>query len=352
MHRFTCIFFTVFLLFPQAARPQAAGGPTSLLNPGISVIGDLRAGYADRGSRRAELAFEEAEFAFLSSIDPYARADIFVAFHRDEDGEFHPEIEEAYVTTLSLPLDLRLRAGRFRLPVGRLNTVHPHTLPFADHPAPVEAFLGDEGLIDDAIGAGWLIPNPFGFYQELELCAASGPAEHPLFARSPSARYLLAGHLKNFWDLDENTTLQLGVSGLNGPNEEEGTTLLGAVDLTLRWKPLRLNRYRSLTWQTEIFRARYGMPGGDPVSSLGAYSFLTWQVGERWFLTGRADYADDPRQPGAVTRAGSATIGWHASEFQKLELGGRIAGGNDAQGSMDAVLRWIFVIGAHTAHTY
>jgi hypothetical protein len=61
------------------------------------------------------------------------------------------------------------------------------------------------------------------------------------------------GHLKNFWDLSENSTLELGLSGVTGPNDSSLTTNIGAADLTFKWKPVQLNTYHSLTWQSEFF---------------------------------------------------------------------------------------------------
>jgi hypothetical protein len=322
------------------------------MNPAISVIGDLRGLYADDRRRKLEFQFEEAEFSFISSIDPYAKADFYVSYSRNDEGEYAGTLEEAYVTSLSLPLDLRVRAGRFRLPVGRLNPVHPHALPFSDQPAPVTAFFGDEGLIDEGVAVSWLVPNPFEFYQEFEVSVTGTPEGSPLFSRPEAARYSLLAHLKNFWETDENTTLEFGLSGMTGPNGDDRTTLLGAADLTVKWKPLQFNAYKSLTWQTEAFLGRYGYAGGGYERPWGMYSFVTWQAGRRWFVTGRYDYTNLPTSSRAVRRAASATLGWYATEFQKIEFGGRLPTSNDAPGRTEFVLRWVFVIGAHGAHQY
>jgi hypothetical protein len=322
------------------------------MNPNISVIGDLRANYHDYADRKLEFLFQEAELALQSSIDPYARADFYFSYGRNPDGEYVGSVEEAYLTTLSLPYDLRLKAGRFRLPIGRINPVHPHALPFTDVPLPIEAFLGEDGLIDDGATIDWLIPNPFGFYQEIEVGFSNVSAESPLFAPPPSGRYLYTVHLKNFWETDENTTLELGLSGATGPNQLELTSSLGAADLTLKWKPLQMNRYKSVTWQSEFFFSRYGIDEGGSIDSWGMYSYLTYQLEERWFLTGRFDYTNPPLSSQIVERAVSGTIGWYATEFQKIELGGRMLTSNVEQSRTEVSLRWIFVIGAHGAHAY
>jgi len=249
-------------------------------------------------------------------------------------------------------MDLRMKAGRFRLSVGRLNTVHPHALPFTDVPRSSETFFGEEGLIDDGISVSWLVPNQLGFYQELIIEASAVPAESPLFRRPESGRYLYLAHLKNFLELSDNSTLELGLTGLTGPNQDLKTTSIGGIDLTYKWKPLQFNRYKSVTWQTEVFLSEFGEAAGGSVRSLGLYSFLTYQLGERWFATGRFDYADLPRSAGVVLRGYTATLGWYATEFQKIEIGGTLQSGTTTPDRTEITLRWIFVIGAHGAHQY
>jgi len=322
------------------------------MNPGISVIGDLRGVYTSDLPRKFDFLFNEAELSFRSSVDPYARADIFIGWTRNEDGEYASSLEEAYVTTLSLPENLRLKAGRYRMSMGRLNTVHPHALPFSDVPLASMYFFGEEGLIDNGISLSWLVPNPLDFYQELIIEATSVPTGNPLFMRPESGRYLYLAHLKNFLELSDNSTLELGITGLTGPNEDAKTTSVGAVDLTYKWKPLQFNRYKSVTWQTEVFLSDFGEATGGSVRSLGLYSYLTYQIGERWFATGRFDYSNMPRSADVVVRGYSATLGWCATEFQKIEIGGILRTGNTEPDRTEITLRWIFVIGAHGAHQY
>jgi len=45
------------------------------------------------------------------------------------------EIEEAYASVIrGLPLNLGLKAGKYRLGFGRLNPMHPHAYPFISTP--------------------------------------------------------------------------------------------------------------------------------------------------------------------------------------------------------------------------
>ncbi len=336
------------------------------LNPKISVIGSfLGAGTtADAVEKSYDAGLTEAEFSFQSYIDPYAKADFFIAFgHEVEDpfigpdeeaafsGEFETELEEAYLTTLSLPFSLQLKAGKFRSAFGKINQPHPHAWDFVDVPRMYMNYLGGEGLVDRGASLNWLVPNPFGFYQQLTLEVTSGATEgSSSFEATKEPLYLL--HLKNFFDLHESTTLEVGFSGLRGTNDAaRNITNIAAVDMTLRWKPLRLNRYKSFEWITEALVSNRETPAGE-VNSTALYSFLRYQIGKRWFLGGRYDYSEFPDNGDAHESAWSGILSFFATEFQKLELQYQHGSPADAASFDRVLLRAVFVIGAHGAHQY
>jgi len=333
----------------QAAQPRSAIST----NPNISGIGDFQGAYRNNAERNFDAFFHEGEFSFQSVVDPYARADFFLSLARDPStGHFEADIEEAYLTTLELPAGLQLKAGKFRMAMGKVNPVHPHALPFIDLPNVLVNYFGEEGLNDEGFSLSWLVPNPFDFFQELTVEATSGPVGNPSFARSLTNKYLYLGHLKNFWDLTDNATLELGLTGMTGPNDSSLSSTLGAIDLTYKWKPLQFNTYRSFVWQTEALFSNAQSPNAETVHSWGIYSAMTYQLDKRYFLTGRFDYSNQPWSNDLVERAYSATLGWYATEFQKIELEGKTTTGNFQDQYSQAMLRWIFVIGAHGAHAY
>ena len=121
-------------------------------NPDIGVIGDFRGSYISKGQKNFDLYLNETEVSLQATVDPYARADFFLSFGRDpETGKYGVEVEEGYLTTLSLPARLQLKAGRFRSAIGRVNTVHPHALPFIDMPNAYVNYFGEEGLKDEGL---------------------------------------------------------------------------------------------------------------------------------------------------------------------------------------------------------
>ena len=340
----------------QPAPQQQRTAPS--VNPAISVIGDFRTSYQDNRRRHFNANLAETEFSFQSVIDPYAKADFYYSVSRDETtGEFKGEIEEGYVTTLALPAHLQLKAGKFKQQLGRLNIMHPHALPFIDVPNANARFFGNDGLNDEGFSLSWLLPNR-AFFQELTFELTDGPRDNPSFERSTNNHYLSLGHLKNFWDLTANATLEFGLSGVAGVNSTDHSTRIAAADLTYKWKPVRLNTYKSLTFQNEFYYSQAKFDSTS-VDAVGFYSLLSWQVARRWFITGRYDYTNKPNDAAFIEQAGSATVGWYATEFQKIELEGKytLANMEDAENNFkkqftQVFLRWIFVIGSHGAHQY
>src|SRR5678815_4800192 len=121
-------------------------------NPDIGVIGDFRGSFISKGQKNFDFYLNETEGSLQAAVDPYARADFFLSFGRDpETGKYGVEVEEGYLTTLSLPARLQLKVGRFRSAVGRVNTVHPHALPFIDMPNAYVNYFGEEGLKDEGL---------------------------------------------------------------------------------------------------------------------------------------------------------------------------------------------------------
>jgi hypothetical protein len=334
---------------PAATQPTRS---TLSFNPDIGVIGDFQSSYTSRGKRNIDFYLNETEVSLQATVDPYARADFFLTFGRDpETGKYGAAVEEGYLTTLSLPAKLQLKVGKFKQAVGRINPVHAHALPFIDLPNAYVNYFGEEGLNDEGASLSWLLPNK-KFYQELVFQLSSGYTEAPAFFRSPSNRFIYLGHLKNFFTLSDDATFELGLTGIAGPNDSARTTHIASADLTYKWKPVKLNTYRSLTWQSEFYYSSAGMPDGKYKRSFGLYSFIQYQLAKRWFLTGRYDYAQQPTNKSIIENAFSLTAGWYATEFSKMEFEAKGTGSNVQPSLFQAWLRWIFVIGAHGAHQY
>src|SRR6476659_9515327 len=178
----------------QPAQQPQQGRSSLSFNPDIGVIGDFQGSYISKGNKNFNAYLNETELSLQAVVDPYIRADFFLSFGRDpETGKYGVEVEEGFLTTLSLPARLQLKVGKFRSAVGRVNTVHPHALPFIDMPNAYVNYFGEEGLKDEGLSLSWLLPTK-AFYQELLFQVTSGYSESPAFARSEGNRLLYVGH--------------------------------------------------------------------------------------------------------------------------------------------------------------
>jgi hypothetical protein len=330
---------------PQQTRSSISA------NPDMGVIGDFQTSYISRGKKNFNAYLNETEVSLQAVVDPYARADFFLSFGRDpETRKYGVEVEEGYLTTLSLPARLQLKAGKFKEAVGKINPTHAHALPFVDLPNAYVNYFGD-GLNDEGVSLSWLLPTK-KVYQELIVQVTSGSSESPIFNRGETNRLIYLGHLKNSFTLSDNATLELGVTGITGPNDSSRATNLGAADITYKWKPVKMNTYKSLTWQNELYYSQANYTATDSRQSFGLYSFIQYQLAKRWFLTGRYDYAQKPFDRSIVEQAYSLTAGWYATEFSKMEIEGKTTDDTIGSRYYQAWLRWIFVIGTHGAHQY
>jgi len=340
----------------QASAPEqpTPAQPRSSLsfNPDIGVIGDFQSSYISRGKKNFDMYLNETEVSLQAVVDPYIRADFFLTFGRDPvTGKYGAAVEEGYLTTLALPAKLQLKVGKFREAVGRINPTHPHALPFIDLPNAYVNLFGEEGLNDEGISLSWLTPVK-SFYQELVFQTTSGFSESPAFARSEGNHLVYLAHLKNSFTLSDNATLELGLTGISGPNYSARTTNIAAGDLTYKWKPVQLNTYHSITWQSEFYYSNnHNMPG-NAINSFGLYSYLEYQVAKTVFLTGRYDYGQKPYNKSVKEQAYSLTAGWDATEFSKIEVEAKTTDDTVNKRFYQAWLRWIFIIGAHGAHQY
>ncbi|MBT5715178.1 hypothetical protein HOI71_29285, partial [Candidatus Poribacteria bacterium] len=97
---------------------------------------------------------QEFELRLTSFVDPHVKADITLSTHGVADAE----LEEAFVTTLGLPGDLALKAGKFLGAFGKQNPLHTHQFPLVERPLAHDDLFGEEGLNEVGVEVSWLAP--------------------------------------------------------------------------------------------------------------------------------------------------------------------------------------------------
>jgi len=201
-------------------QQQAAPAPRSSLRtiPDVSAIGDFRSSYLSQGKRKIDLYMNQLELQVSSVVDPYAGADFMFSYSKDfATGDMTSDLEIATLTTMSMPYQLQATLGKFKPAFGKINILHPHAFSFVDFPRMIGNYFSPEGAYMEGASVSWLVPNPYDFYKELTL--ETGRVEtNASLARGENSQLTYSGHLKNFFDVSSNSTLELGFSGLNGPN--------------------------------------------------------------------------------------------------------------------------------------
>jgi hypothetical protein len=333
---------------PGGAPQQAS----NILNPNISLVGNL-VGFAGGDRTLPDKAFDlsELELGIQAPIDPYARADAFIAFTAEGI-----DVEEGYVTWLALPASLSLKAGKFRSNLGKFNRTHPPETPFVDRPLAAERFFGDEGLAAVGISASYLLPVPF--YLNLDGEVTTNWDEAPLFGDVTESGELRSGgrrrdlgylaRASTYRDFSESTNLTVGAGFARGVHDAAGdlSSDVFAADATLRWKNPRRAIYRSAIWQTEAyFTRRKEEPGSQ--RTFGGFSYVEYQFQRRWRTGIRADYVEDPTEKG-----GLVYVTFWPSEFSALSAQGRLIRRADGRDDFAAFLKLTFNIGPHGAHPF
>ena len=377
----------------------ASIGPFSLIDVSFNILGvggwstapdriieELEGGAHD--PKRRGFTLQQGELGLAGAVDPYFNAQAYIVF-TDESVE----LEEAYLTTTSLPWDLQVKAGYFFTEFGRNNPLHPHSWAWIDQPFINTRLLGGEGNRAAGTRLSWLLPTLW--YSEIYLGVqnANNETEVSFLGEREGAEGGIGGltatkddvdnltdllylaRWANSWDLNPEWSTQIGLSALHGPNltGNRGETWIYGTDLVAKWRPS--NSYRGwpfLIWETEIMARDYDIdtanPAFDPASmdkSLKDWGFYTQALHgftPRWAAGLRFEYAggsgnglvareDDPFR--ADRFRFSPLLAFYPSEFSRIRLQYNYDHADNLTEDEHSV--WVgFEVsyGAHSAHKY
>ncbi len=323
---------------------------------------------------------QSLEVVFEGAIDPYFKGQSNIIFQIDKDGESFLEVEEAYLTSMSLPLNLQVKAGTFFTEFGRLNQFHPHTWDFADQPLVNGRFLGPDGLRNPGLRLSWLAPTDN--YTELFFTVQDSQGDTAFSFRNTDGLFgrtavdagvrnmgdmLYVPRATTSFDLTDEQTILLGASAAFGPNSTGANedTIIYGLDMFWKWKSKYAEAgFPFVTWQTEVmgrrFEAGHGADNNFPyevLNNCGAYSQVAWGFKKRWVAGLRGDYVDGEEE--AVDPLGferwrlSPNLTFYPSEFSKIRLQYNYDDilGNDAT-EHSVFLQIEFLLGSHGAHKF
>ncbi|MGE3535907.1 MAG: hypothetical protein AB7N91_00570 [Candidatus Tectimicrobiota bacterium] len=354
----------------------------------------------DHDPRKNGFTLQQLELSLTGAVDPYITGEAHLVFFIDPlDGETHVELEEAFLTTQSLPFALQLKAGFFLTEFGLINPTHPHAWDWLDQPVVHTRFFGPDGMRQAGLRLSWLLPLPWTseFFTSVQNAhgetMASFLASEEFFTERPiGGRPFVSRQVKgaddlvylvrweNFWNLSATVSAKLGGSAVFGPNASgaDGRTTIYGGDLKVRWRPVQHFRgWPFLLWQTELMRRDYRADGlessdvdGNPLvlpeqtlRDWGLYTQALYGFSYRWAAGLRFDYSTGhgaslqgrAADPFRDTRYRvSPLLSWSPSEFSRLRLQYNYDHAAHLE-SRDAHTVWLGVellYGSHPAHKY
>ncbi len=359
-------------------------------NPKISAILQGRLAYlqGEKGDRNIPgflvgdetgrgpegLALGESELVFSANVDDRFYGFFNVSFDQEEIG-----IEEAYLSTLSLPFGLAVKAGQFFSAIGDHNARHSHTWDFIDSPLVYDVML-DGALLDPGVQISWIAPTDIyiefgGEVLRGDAFPAEGATNHGFGSATVFAK------ISN--DLGDSHSWKTGVSYLRADANDrdsdagngsaisfDGTTDLIIAEFTWKWAPLGNFRERNFTFHAEYMyrhedgtlrsNGAVGKYHGDQNGfyAQGVYQFMPrWRVGLRY-----GQLFSDNRVRGlppttvldrdfSSPRRISAMLDFSNSEFSRLRLQYSHESGGLGDDSL-IFLQYIISIGSHGAHAF
>jgi hypothetical protein len=334
---------------------------SNLANPAIGMNALFSGQAAPNLDQAYGLRFDEAEISLISVVDPYWTFVSNIVFVGD--GTVDPE--EVWVRSTNIP-GIQLKLGKIRGTFGKHGLLHTHAFPFIQAPIVMANTIGEEGFKDAGAEVAWLTPLPWyaeltgGLYQ-----AIATDGDHPLdFGSKRHDNVPFLGHLKNQFDVNDATTLEVGQSILQGRGIDGKRHDAYGVDLTFRNVPARNSNRRGWILQSEYLQKGSSAAGTYVREQDGGYASFQYRLSQIWWMGVRGEQArnsqtdfevDDTGQPvsGKVSR-GSANITWAPSEFSfiRLEYSHSKADAGIHPTDDRLMVQMSYTIGYHPAHAY
>ncbi|NQT25563.1 hypothetical protein HQ585_09430 [candidate division KSB1 bacterium] len=329
----------------------------SALNPNISIGGEFyfSAGKSESDLNRlpsetewgtGQLFMREVELGVESALDPFSRGKVFIGFDGDAVS-----VEEAYITWLNFPLSTNLKLGKFKNQFGQLNRYHNHALPQFDRPRVLVQFFGNEQLHGIGLSGNILLPRLWADVNELDLEVISG-GNSISFTNEGEHNLIYVTRLKNYYDLNRSTYLEIGFSGVTGHNDpaEMNRTWIGSTDITVKWQPPGRSKYKGVEWRTEfLYSAR---DTSAAVNAWGAFSSLQIRLGARTLMSVRADYTQLPWDNTLWERGGALALDYWQSEFVLIRFQYTMVDRNFNESDHRFILHTCWAMGPHKHDAY
>ena len=333
---------------PKAAPKQDPTPPTqqskNAFNPQISLVTDFRFNAVDSDPTVKKRFFmKEAELGFAADVDPFLRAEAYLAFADDGTGKTEAEVEEAFGLYSNLGRGMSAKFGKIAAAIGRVQRNHSDQLNWLDYPLFVQNFLGEEGFRAGGASLSYLFPGDR--FSELTFEALDG-GDTKMFGRANGGSPVFNGHYRTFFDFGEDSSAQVGLTYATGPGAAAGRANMYGADLTYKWQPGTAGK--SMVVEAEVFGAK---PGTGMKTATGGFAAVTYQFMPRLYGTAKFDYSELPGT-NDIQRAFSLGATLKVTEFHYWRAEFQCIDSNFQPRRNVLNLQFQWMIGAHPAHKY
>lgn len=368
------------LLFIQSALANPA-------NPDVSFIldGFLKSENNALSGREKSFGLGHTELSLQSAVDDMFAGRLTTVLESHE-GQTEVELEEAFLDTVSLPMGLSIRAGRFLSQVGYLNSRHTHSDNFAERPAAYRALLGAH-YFDDGVRLNALMPTPFYWRLGAELFKgkqlATGEGDEVVGVYTLNTKF--GG------DISDSHSWQLGASYLHHKlkvQEEEGShggghnhgghnhgqgghdhghshsagysgENLYLIDAVWKWAPQGNARKRQVILSAEYIKVDdLNEHATDDDIHKGWYGAVVYRFNPQWAVGFRQGDVELKEAHGdhfhdQNLEESDLMVSWSRSHFSTIRLQYTRQQGAGFNNLHDAVtLQYVMSLGAHGAHEF
>ncbi len=314
---------------------------------------------------------DEFSVAAFAPVDEYF--DLFGVVSFKEEGS---SIEEAYFNTRSLPVNLRLKGGKFKSQFSVHNEMHPHEWDFADTALVYRGFMGKDGIMEKGAQLTWRPTLPLKPFLGVELL--QGENATMFNQNATGGPHAFTAFAKAFRPLGKNSSIYFGPYVINGQTRTDsvaegtffrGNSTLYGFETYYEWRP---SEERSLTVQGEyIWRKQQGslqeialgtaerlFRSQDGLYIQSLYQVGKWRIGARY---DRLDLLADTYKTAGMQQGFnkpwrvSGALEYNPSEFSRFRLqynhdrsgGGAAAYGGGSRTNHEIYLQMVLAIGAH-----
>jgi hypothetical protein len=384
------------LLFYFLATLIKSSYPQSSINPDISLIGTFNTytNFIKGTPEYGKLNFETPEMELFVDgyLNPFARATANIAY---EEGEF--VVEELYANIVrGLPLDLQLKAGKYLVGFGKINTIHPHAWHFLERPLFHQVFFNPDGFNEVGASLSYLLPAG-DLYSNMEVGIYNGQSIPILIDTNSVERGInpiFVGRLNSFFNLGDYANLEVGLSSSYGCYSKAMLNSAGDINAAMEEKPLNYlyggldfkykyspDSYSALTFQGEAIinyrdALREGAFGVDrsideikKISNFGGFIYVEYKFEKQFSVGLKYDYTsgiidDEPSLTTLMNDDKNNTQGiegwisyYPVEETIALKIGAqhlifKYDDGTNRDGETTVKLQLLFSLGPHKAHPF